>query len=82
MLYIPPHAGGLGTFQIQFIFPLIAAEWPSSFAAGQKNQNPAAASAAVEVSAEAWTVQPAPALPGRQAGDAEKNVNEDSVLWP
>lgn len=34
---------------------------PSSFASGQKNQNPAAASGASKVTAKAWLVQSAPA---------------------
>jgi hypothetical protein len=46
---------------------------PSSFALGQKNQNPTAASAAAEVTAGAWLVHPAPA-------EAEKKRNRDSVV--
>ncbi len=52
----------------------MAAGWPSSFALGQKNQNPTAASAAMEVTTVARTVVAAPA-------EAEKKVNGDSVVW-
>ncbi|SKB81190.1 hypothetical protein SAMN05661099_2858 [Daejeonella lutea] len=52
----------------------MAVEWPSSFALGQKNQNPTAASAASEATTEARVVQSARA-------EADKNVNGDSVVW-
>jgi hypothetical protein len=54
--------------------PSLPGGGPCSFALGQKNQNPTAASAASEVTARAWLVQPAPA-------EAEKKVNGDSVVW-
>ena len=37
---------------------------PSSFALGQKNQNPIASSAASEASGAAWVVHPAPSALG------------------
>ena len=41
----------------------------------ESRQRAVAASAASEVSAKAWLVQPAPA-------DANKKQNGDSVVWP